>query len=235
MISQRWQRGVAMAAAMLAATWGEVGRAQEPVLTRPGQMWLAEVTGDVEVAAGGKARKAKTDEAVKAESVVTTGRRALATLLLSNGTTLKLAPESELEIEEYLQAPYSGGGKAADLKEEPSVSRTRVTLRRGEVRVTVKPLKAARGSAFALALPAGTVRTTQGAFYAMARIHDLGLGVCNVELESGAAEMELAGKAEGTPATKLAPGQRTAWAIEVDKATGAVTVGDMPKADAGKK
>ncbi len=227
-------RGAATAA-VLAAAWGGVGYAQEPVLTRPGQVWLAEVTGEVDVVTDNKARKAKADEPVKAESVVRTGRKAMATLLLSNGTTLKLAPESEVEIEEFLQAPSGGSVKAADLKEEPSVSRALVRLRRGEVRVAVKPLKAARGSVFALTLAAGTVRTTGGAFYGMVRMHDLGLGVCNVELESGAAEFELAGAAGEAAVSKLAVGKRAAWAIEVDKASGAVTVGEMPKAEAAKK
>jgi len=220
---------------VLAATCGGGVCAQEPVLTRPGQIWLAEASGDVEIVAGEKARKAKADEQVKGEATVRTGRKAMATLLLSNGTTLKLAPETEVQIEEFLQAPYGGSVKAADLKEEPSVSRAQVRLRRGEVRVTVKPLKAARGSVFALGLAAGTLRTTGGAFYAMARMHDLGLGVCNVELEHGAAEMELAGAVAGTAATKLNPGKREAWAIEMDKATGAVTVGEMPKAEPVKK
>ena len=228
-------RGAATAVAVLAMAWGGGGFAQEPVLTRPGQMWLTEVTGEVEVAAGDNARKAKAGEPVKADSTVKTGRKAMATLLFSNGTTLRLAPETEVQIEEFLQAPYGGSVKAADLKEEPSVSRALVRLRRGEVRVAVKPLKAARGSVFALGLAAGAVRTTGGAFYAMARMHDLGLGVCNVELESGAAEMEPAGAEPGAAATKLAVGKREAWAIEVDKASGAVTVGEMPKAEAAKK
>jgi hypothetical protein len=34
---------------------------------------------------------------------------------------------------------------------------------------------------------------------------------------------------------KLGVGKRTTWAIEVDKANGTVTVGDMPKADGAKK
>ena len=66
----------------------------------------------------------------------------MVTLILSNGATLRIGSESELEIEEFGQATVSGNIKYAELKEEPTVSRTRLNLVCGDVTVDVKRLSA---------------------------------------------------------------------------------------------
>lgn len=208
-------------------------RAQVPdvVITRPGQAAIASISGEVAVTAAGQRHAAKLEERVRVDGVVTTGRKSLVTLAFSNGAVVELGPEAELEIEELLQAPFTGNPKPEAMKEEPSVSRTRIRLVRGDLRLTVKPLKAARGSMFVVAMPAGNVRVEEGALAAMVRMTEVGLGLCTLELELGRAEFELAGAAYA----RISAGQRLAFAIEVDRATGAVKVGPMPKAEAPAK
>lgn len=180
---------------------------------------------------GGQRRLAKVDERVRVESLVASGRKSLASLAFSNGALLELSPESEIEVEELLQAPFSGNAKPELMKEEPSVSRTRIRLIRGEVRVTVKPLQVSRGSVFLLTTPAGNARIAEGSFYAMVRMTEVGIGMCAVVLERGTGEFEPVG---GNWA-KLPSGSRLAFAVEVDRTGGAVKIGPMPTAESAKK
>jgi hypothetical protein len=203
---------------------GLLGQVPDVLLTRPGQIAISAVTGEVFVTMSGQRRPAKVDERVRVDAVVASGRRSLATLTFSNGAVLELSPESEIEVEELLQAPFAGNPKPELMKEEPSVSRTRIRLIRGEVRLAVKPLQVARGSAFIVATPAGVARLESGAFYAMVRMTDVGIGLCGVELERGAGEFEPV----GATWAKLPPGSRLAFAVEIDRVTGGVKIGPMP-------
>lgn len=186
--------------------------AAEPALTRPGQLTVSAITGELSVRSGEVVRPAKADERVRADSRLVTGRRSLATLAFSNGATLELGPESEVEVEELLQAPFTTVLKPAEWKVEPSVSRTRLRVIRGEARVTLKRLLAARGSAFLLVTPAGTASVEEGALRAQVRMTEIGIGLCAVELTQGAATFET----EGGSARALEAGRRTQWSVEID-------------------
>lgn len=200
-------------------------------LTRPGQIVITSVTGEVSVTMNGQRHPAKVDERVRVDAMIASGRRAMASLMFSNGAVLELSSESEIEVEELLQAPFAGNPKPEAMKEEPSISRTRVRLIRGEVRLAVKPLKVARGSAFVVTLPAGNARVSEGSFYAMARMTEVGIGMCAIELERGAGEFEPV----GANWAAIPPGRRLAFAIEVDRTTGRVKIGAMPTAAPAKK
>jgi ferric-dicitrate binding protein FerR (iron transport regulator) len=202
-------------------------QAPEPVLPRPGAVLVTEITGAAFAVVGDQRKPIKADDRLRVGSIVETQRKSLVTLMLSNGATVQLGDESELEIEEFGQAVIPMNTKIAELKEEPTISRTRLRLLRGDVAVDVKPLKVSRGSLFLLTMTAGTVRLADGSFRAMVRMSDLGLGVCTLELKRGAAEFELA--AAGAAFAPVPPGRKLAFAVEVDKATGVVKVGEMPK------
>jgi hypothetical protein len=216
---------------------GNCADKSDAILQRPGAIVVADVTGQVTASFGDQKKNVKTDERLRVDSTVTTGRRSAVTLRLSNGAALQLGSESEIEFEEFGQDPFSGSAKFAEMKEEPSISRTRLRLARGDVSVDVKPLKTSRGSSFTFSFVAGTLRIAEGSFRAMVQMSDLGLGVATLELKTGRAEFEAAGgKFEPMPA-----GRKLAFAVEVDKA-GNVKIGEMPKAadakpaksDAGK-
>jgi hypothetical protein len=207
---------------------GVCADATEAALQKPGAIIAVEVTGAVTASFGDQRKNVKTDERLRVDSTIITGRKSAVKLLLSNAAMVQLGSESEIEFEEFRQATFSGSTKFAEMKEEPSISRTRVRLARGDVNIDVKPLNASKGSSFLFSFAAGTLRTSEGSFRAMVRMTDLGLGVCSLELTNGKAEFEVAGgKFERMPL-----GAKLAFALEVDKATGTITVGEMPKPNA---
>lgn len=201
--------------------------APDSAFQKPGAIIAADITGEVTATFGNQRKAVKPDERLRVDATVTSGRRSAAKLILSNGALVQLGPESELEFEEFGQQAYLGNPKFAEMKEEPSISRTRIRLALGEVNLDIKPLKIVRGSSFTFSFVAGTLRISEGAVRAMVRMSDLGLGVCSLELTSGKAEFEvLGGKFE-----PLRPGTKLAFAVEVEKGTGTVKIGEMPKAE----
>lgn len=213
------------------AVAGLCAQVPDVVLTRPGQIVVTSLSGEASMTVAGQRRPLKLEDRVRVDAVVATERKSLLSLTFSNGVVIELGPETELAIEELLQAPFLATVKPEAMKEEPSVSRTQVRLGRGEVRLAVKPLKVSRGSAFIVAMQAGNARVEEGAFYAMVRMTDAGIGMCAIELTRGAAEFEVA----GAGAAKVPVGRRLAFAVEVDRVTGAVKVGEMPKEAAPAK
>ena len=200
-------------------------------LPRPGSVVATHVSGEATVVSGDERRPIKGDDRLRVGATVTTGRKSYLILTLSNGASIELGSESELEVEEFGQSPISGSVKIAELTAEPTLSRTRLRLVRGDVTVEVKPLQVARGSSFQITLPAGTVRLGEGTVRAMVRMSDLGLGVCTLELQKGAAEFEATDK----PFVAVPLGRKLAFALEVDKVSGEIKVGEMPKETPPKK
>ena len=204
----------AAAFVVMVAGWVSI-RGAEAVLTRPGQLTVTSVTGELTVRAGDVVRPVKAEERVRVDSRLSSGRRSLAILTFSNGATLELGPNSEVEVEELLQAPFSTALKPAEWKAEPSVSRTRLRLIRGEARVTVKRLLAARGSVLAVVTPAGVATVDEGSLRVQARMTEIGLGLCVLELTQGSGAFE----PEGGEVRALAAGKRTQWSVETDSVT----------------
>jgi hypothetical protein len=202
----------------------------EPPLPRPGAVVVSQLMGEAKVLVGDEAKPLKAEDRVRVGVTLTTGRRSLLTLELSNGATLQLGAEAELELEEFGQQPFSNSIKPKEEKTEPSISRTRLRLVRGDLVADVKPLNRRRGSSFTVTMPAGTLRMFEGTLRAMTQMSELGLGVCTLELQSGAGEFEPLG---GTSAP-LAAGKKYAFALETDRATGTLRLGEMPKAEPAK-
>lgn len=205
-----------------------VGGAQSmPTFTRPGSMIVTGLFGSAEAVSGGTERPLKLDERVRAEVNFRTARKSTLTVELSNGTVAKLGSDSELAVDEFWQQPHSQAGKMEEWKEEPSPSLTKMRLVRGDLTLHVKPLKAAAGSSFTIGLVAGTVRVTRGQLFLRVQMTELGIGLCTLELQDGAADFEPAGGSfSALPVRK-----RLLLAVEIDRGTGAVKVSDAPRAD----
>lgn len=197
----------------------------EPVLPRPGAVLVVDVMGEATASTSDQRKAIKADDRLRVGSTITTRRLSLATLILSNGATLRIGSDSEVEIEEFGQATLSGSPKYAEMKAEPTISRTRLRLLRGDVIVDVKPLNVERGSSFLLTTAAGVLRIREGVIQATVEMSDLGLGVCTVELKRGTAEFEVLGGAF----TPIPAGRKLAFALELDKSNGVMKVGEMPK------
>lgn len=199
--------------------------AQAPTFTRPGTVSAIDLTGSVLVGSGADERPLKADELIRAETSLKTGARSAATLGFSNGLILQMGSRSEVLLAEFWQQPHSQAGKLVDMKQEPSPSRTLLRLVEGDATVTLKPLLVARGSTFHLECVAGTVRATEGNFRARLQMTELGIGVFMLELRSGAAEFEPVGGAF----TPVAVGRPLTFSVEVNRVTGNVKLGEMPK------
>ncbi len=125
--------------------------------TAAGRIVLARVAGDVTVA----------DNATKAETAAVNGREisqgftvkttkgASVVLVFSNGATINLKEESELNIEKYLQDPFAQDFNPATATEEPSSSITALNLTKGELVGNVKKLNKEKASSFNVQTPVG--------------------------------------------------------------------------------
>lgn len=105
-------------------------------------------------------------------SSIKTGKDSEAMLLFSNGTTVTVQQNSNFSVEQFLQTPFdSDKVDYKDLKGEPSVSKTKVSVSEGSILADVAKL--AKGSTFNIGTPIGvagirgtliqlTVNTTAG-------------------------------------------------------------------------
>ncbi len=221
---------MAWVVAMVVAAAASDGRAQGVVFTRPGTMIVTEISGEAAVVGEAGARALKKEERLRPDVSFRTGRRSSIGLEFANGTLAKVGSESEVAVPEFWQQPHSQAGKMADWKEEPSPSRTRLTVVRGDLTLQVKPLRVARGSSLTVEVNAGVVRIVEGVLRARVQSTDVGIGLCTLELESGRAELERLGGA----VTPLAVGKPLVLAVETDRKTGAVTISEAPRPEGAK-
>ncbi len=122
-----------------------------------GQIILARVTGQVTLTnkADGSTRPAVNDERITAGIIVSTAAESSLVLIFSNGSTINLRGDSVLDIEQFLQDPFSKDFRMAEATTEPSVSTTRLKLSRGELIGNVKTLNTNAGSSFTVDTPVG--------------------------------------------------------------------------------
>ncbi len=128
-----------------------------PTVTGGAELVLvAKVTGTVTKTLPGQAAVAiKQDDRIEQKAKINTGLNSSVVLVFSNGATTQLGADTELVIEEYLQDPFADTVKVADMTDEPSASRTKLALNRGELVGNVKKLKYDKGSSFIVQTPVG--------------------------------------------------------------------------------
>jgi len=86
---------------------------------------------------------------------IVTGANSSIILAFSNGATVNLAENSNLNVDEFDQDPFSSDIKLADLKQEPSTSKTKLSLSKGELVGKVVHLNVDKGSEFTVQTPVG--------------------------------------------------------------------------------
>lgn len=92
---------------------------------------------------------------LKQGHVITTGPKAKASLAFENGIVMEVAPSSKFLIQEFQQAPWDvAPEKLAEMKSEPSKSKTTGFLEYGDIITGVKKLKP--GSSLEVSTPLGT-------------------------------------------------------------------------------
>ena len=95
------------------------------------------------------------NEVYEQDLLVTSGAGSRVILVFSNGATINIGEDSEVEIRQFVQDPFAGEFAFAEATTEPtdSTSQTRIHLSRGELIGNVKSLN--EGSTFEVSTPAG--------------------------------------------------------------------------------
>jgi hypothetical protein len=123
---------------------------------KPGNVRVLKVAGDVTCTtkSTSEVQPLKEGAFIQQDQVIKTGQGAQAILLFSNGTTITVEPNSAFSIDKFLQAPFaSNDSDYQKLKNEPSISQTKVNVSEGSIVADVAKLN--KGSKFDIATPVG--------------------------------------------------------------------------------
>ena len=196
-----------------------------------GRIVAAKVKGTVTATntADNSKRELHDNDAITDHYVVTTAQNSSVILVFSNGSTINLAQDSTLSIEQFLQDPFSTSYSMATATEEPSTSVTKMTLARGELVGNVKHLHkdGPNGSSFSVNTPVGAAGIRGTTFRIVFRPDSSGKAFFTLSTAEG--EVILTGTTSQNIAN-VPTGQEVVVTVEVnvDAATGAVTVTAPP-------
>jgi hypothetical protein len=198
--------------------------AQSPI--EPGYIVLKRVVGEVFVAqkATSVREQAANDRRIEQGTIVTTAAESSVILVFSNGATVNLGARSELDIEEFLQDPFAENQTVAELTEEPSVSRTKLRLSRGELVGQVKKLKKEAGSSFVVETPAGAAGIRGTTFRIAFQTDQAGGAVFSVTTLEGEVGFSTLTGSLDAPQAIVADNQEVVVDVAVNPQTGAITV-----------
>lgn len=149
-------------------------------------------------------------------AVVTTTSGSSVILAFSNGATVNLGADSQLDIEQFTQDPFGRSVNLAAITQEPTKSTTKLKLTYGELVSKVAKLNAAGGSTFAVSTPVGAAGIRGTTF----RI------VYRVDSATGRAQFSLA-TLEGAVAVTLASGAVNTAAVNVTAGTEVAVTGNI--------
>lgn len=122
--------------------------------TAAGQIRAMKIEGEVsKVSAAGVTTPLKSGDALTETDAVLTGKNSSVVLVFANGSSVKVAADSRLAIDEFKMDPLADEVKLSDLKAEPSVSKTSLNLAYGEMVGDVKKLN--KSSSYSIKTPVG--------------------------------------------------------------------------------
>jgi hypothetical protein len=130
----------------------------------PGQVLVAKIFGVVTKTIGSATTPVTENSLIPQLAIINTGSGSNVALVFSNGATLQLGANTQLIIKEFVQDPFSGAIRVADLEVEPTISRTSLSLLKGDLGGEVKRLRPEHGSSFTVETPSDTFTLTSGAF-----------------------------------------------------------------------
>jgi hypothetical protein len=124
--------------------------------TKPGVIKAVKVQGEVfKLTKDGQSLKLAEGAVLTESDTVTTGKGSSVVLVFMNGSSVKLAGDSKLAIEEFKMDPLEETISVSKLEKEPSVSKTKLNLTYGEMVGEVKHLNQEKGSKFDVETPVG--------------------------------------------------------------------------------
>lgn len=155
---------------------------------------------------------------------VVTSKNSSVVLVFANGSTIKLAPESKLAIDEFKMDPFEQDIKVSELKSEPTRSKTQLNLSYGELVGEVKKLNRESGSTYSIKTPVGAAGIRGTTFRIVFRPTGDGKAF-NFTLSTAEGEVLFAGTT-GTvgEGVSVPQDQEVVVTGEIDPATGAITL-----------
>jgi hypothetical protein len=196
--------------------------------TRQGLIRLTRIGPLVEVennVTGGRIEGTPNERITEDNTVITTGEGSRVILVFSNGATINLSADSQLNIETFQQDPFGGDYSIETATQEPEAkSITRLSLTRGELVGNVKTLRSDLGSEFTVSTPAGAAGIRGTTFRIVYRPDGNGQAFFSVMTLEGDVAVTT-----GTTGTTAAPisvtnEQTIEITVEVNDTTGEVTV-----------
>jgi hypothetical protein len=185
---------------------------------QPGKIETAKLQGNVAITEP-KARPSalKSGSVFGQQSVVETNSDASAELVLSNGSTLLLSPDTRIEVNVFMQVASEliVAGKYQKLEAEPSASVTEIQLIRGKVTGDVRKMNAM--SSYVVRTAAGMTRVRSGIFTVKYNPTASKLGLFAVSCVRGAVETTVPDSNYG-PIT-VEPGTELSTAVGAPPAT----------------
>ncbi len=191
----------------------------------PGQIRAARVIGTVTATKEGATLAVTNGTELSEGYVVNTGRGSSVVLVFSNGATMNLAQDSSLAIDEFTQDPFADEVAVADLTAEPTASRTRLNLSRGELVGNVKKLNYDAGSRFEVHTPVGAAGIRGTTFRIVFRPD--GTGKAFFSLITSEGNVVLTAGSINLPTETSVPDNKAVEVlidIAVDPATGAISL-----------
>ncbi len=199
--------------------------AEAQTATLPGQIKAVKVAGTVTATKDGNTIAVQSGSDLGQGYVVNTGKNSSVVLVFSNGATLNLAQETSLAIDEFTQDPFADEVAVSKMTAEPSTSRTKLNLSRGELVGNVKKLNYDAGSSFNIQTPVGAAGIRGTTFRIVFRPDGTGKAFFSLTTVEG--NVVLASGTVNLPSeTSVADNREVEVLIDVnvDADTGAVTV-----------
>jgi hypothetical protein len=145
-------------------------QASQGVLETQGHVEAVIVVGNVQLigADGAKSALYRGEKFAEGNKIVV-NKDSNALLVLSNGATLHITENSELEIVKFLQAPFNEqvNGTFLRLTKDPSQSNVELKLTKGRLQAEVKKLNTEAGSTFDLTTPMGPIHLREGGVFSV--------------------------------------------------------------------
>ena len=190
-------------------------------ILRPIEVLVRDLTGDVRVLnSQGKSVAAVAGAKVQSSDSVVVSRRSRLELEFPNVAQVKLGPDTDLKVEEFLQAPVPFSLPKKNDGSEPSATRIALGLIRGDVSFVLRTLATERGSAFSIETDAGVLFATSGAFALRFEKSERGFALLSVKVASGEVRFEPRGE---RPVAVL-PGMEKMYSVEPEAGGRAIRV-----------
>lgn len=192
----------------------------------PGRITLTRIVGTITVTNNdtGAEVPVGNGSVIAAGHTVQTALESQVILVFSNGSTLNLAADSSLNIQTFLQDPFSDPRPVAQWTAEPSVSTTRVFLARGELVGNVKTLNHDQDSSFTVETPAGAAGIRGTTFRIVYRPQGNGTAFFTLTTLEGNVEVgQITATGEFANSVQVADLEEVIIEVTVDENTGNVT------------